>query len=179
MRKAVLSSTVALFVALPMVLAPASLAQAVPAQQTSAASPGVILLIIDAPGGPEASGRFLTAIRHATQLRRAGLDAKMVFDGQGIRWLGYIEGLPEALTIPDNMGGTPWTPAPEFLQRLNKEWAQLLSAGVPFEASASAAQAWGLKDKLAARKVPLVQKSAAAALDLAGYVKKGYQVWVF
>ena len=156
------------------------------AKPTAYSSRKVAMIIMDHPDLPWASSRLLTAMVYARQLREAGIKVQLIFYSFGVQWLSILEELPSAEKIEVGRRRARKSAAGFYRKYIDSEllvekFKALRDAGVQVALCPGSAERLKIKGELESRKVPLVEVTSdpRGEMNIAPYIKRGYQVLVF
>jgi len=138
--------------------------------QPAQGAPKVALIVVASPS--IGTGHLTRAAAYAVRLQEAGVEAQLVFDGIGVRWLNYLL---------DSQGKyakgaeQEWNSPPELKGVIRGNVSQFKHNGGSIVAPTGMLKRFGLIDFAKEHGIA----TAEGGLDIAAYVKSGYQVWIF
>ncbi|MFH1618298.1 MAG: DsrE family protein [bacterium] len=151
------------------------------AQQPAQSVHKVAILMLNYPSLPGGSiANMNRAMSYALQLKKAGVEVAVMFDGPGILWMSVIlPGDGKAGSGKLKLQDGQWTPPPGEKMKLISMRKACSEAGIRMMASPGAARRRGWEEELSPGKLEKARSSETGELDIAAYVLDGYQVWIF
>ncbi|MFH1620359.1 MAG: hypothetical protein ABIG11_10725 [bacterium] len=123
------------------------------------------------------------ALSYALQLKKAGVDVSLIFDGRGVQFMAVFLPLAgetgDAKLKSESVKLAFSSFSPEMKANLANSYKAVKDAGIPVHVSPGSAKFLGWKKELLSHKVMMAKSNAAEELDIAAYVLDGFQVWIF
>lgn len=152
--------------------------------ESAAQAGSKVAVLVVSPAFPGNFVKLLKALSYSLQLKKAGVDTVLLFDGSGSALAAGLEEFPGSGGALVGKEDAWLKNAPKLTEdqekELSKKYAEVKAAGVSVQISDIPAAILARKDGLAARKImPAKTDAATGELDISQYVLAGYQVWVF